>query len=442
MSERFDRAKLLAYVLGELERDEAREVAALVEQDAEIRAEVQSLRSMTNKMEQVFIVNEDIGFSPAQIESIRKVARKKIRMRNWFWAASTFAVASIAIVLLVPHNDRSSDSQRAGVAVNTTVVPPIQKSEPAVIQDLAPPVSPSESVAILDAPEPPAASREESPAARPNNGGTGNSAASALGGQAKSDSIAQGRGDTPAGSAKSGISAFGYGGSKAQIADSGKGREKPLVGKIAEGENSQAKLARSDLPGQPQRLAKNKSVSKTPELPKKRNSTVATEPPLLNAADAFAANQTARPAPKEYQEAIFGEAETLSIGDVPLPPRGSPMEADGNSGPSKSKLARLSRLQTRIPKTFAIEKLFPALEQNLNGTNQCFEDRALTTQVTIAVELSEFGNVLQIKLSPRIPKHAMAVTCLEAKIANAGPALKPLDGKKHVLEIVIDFVDP
>lgn len=99
VNEKMDKPKLLAYVLGELDRDETAQLARIIEQDPELKKEVLSLQSMTQKLDATFIETEDFQLKDSQKQMITSRARTRSAQKKWIIFASAFATLAIVSIM-------------------------------------------------------------------------------------------------------------------------------------------------------------------------------------------------------------------------------------------------------------------------------------------------------------------------------------------------------
>ena len=127
-----EKAKLMAYIHGELEDSESMEIAKRVETDSELRAEIDSIGRTSRQISEHFsIVQEnepDVGLTLDQVVKIRTAARSGRSARNSWVQILGFgglaAAAFAAVVFYVAHGGTSSKRVEEPVAQNAPIPPP------------------------------------------------------------------------------------------------------------------------------------------------------------------------------------------------------------------------------------------------------------------------------------------------------------------------------
>ncbi|NNM25424.1 MAG: hypothetical protein HKO59_05475, partial [Phycisphaerales bacterium] len=115
-----DEAKLTAYVLGELAPEEVATLEATIARDADLRREVEAIRSTTDQLSAAFAAEPSPGLTPAQRTAISAGAAPAdeppviFSFRRWA-GIGLAAAACLAVVALIPvvMQNRANDESFA-----------------------------------------------------------------------------------------------------------------------------------------------------------------------------------------------------------------------------------------------------------------------------------------------------------------------------------------
>lgn len=390
MSDSIDKSKLMAYVHGELDEQEARAFTELLNRDEQARTEVEALMQTSASLESYYSVGTNESLNPEQLARIRRKAEKP----KSFWQAWTVFAGGLAVAGL------------AAVVFYQTWIVENSKPEAASIAQLTPEASPPAAemsdmdteMEILKEEELAGAEAEHEVA---DTGG-------AFGGEARGGS----------GARLGGLAARAKGESADARKDEApelKRQELAAQAEVAESEELataeelQAFAAPTARPGSPP------AEPFPPDAPSAKADAIA-------AAPAKPAKMMAKkePAPDPQKAAYLS-----AVGSVEKKVSGS----GGRISFKPSNAVVSPNLQK--------DTILAYIATHLDGDNTCVPPESGIKHLALILEIARAGAFTSVKSEPAVPKNIL--DCLKTKLQSDPGVFKPSDSAPARVKIQLDI---